>query len=468
MRSKTREKKISLAVRSTLCFWTAFLVTCAATIPTLRAQSRPAFPKLAVLPFESSDRNATELNLGLALATEVTNWLFYVPGIVVRPLGTATNSAGTPEDLKRLVHELDVNHCLTGTIRVSASHYDVEFQLRSWPGGTEVVSESLSVSQKELPLLANRIAESVVEALPVEKGPATSFFEGKVKADPSSYFAFMKVLTSTPKTDEEKEQRLRNLGAVAVQTDYPPAIALLGHLYLDRAGEIGGRGPYYRLAEETLKRAFELDPEFPPSREYLASLFAKRGHSEQTLDLMQEGLVRHPTYPGFHKTLGYVLRYGGLMDESVAAYQRTQELDGSPATLVSIRDQITKSFIYQGDYTRALASHHDMLLILERMHREPNEKQIFYEGVIHLYAGEKRRAIECFQRSAKLEPDSVWTTFGLAYQGIAEGDRQRVADVVEQLERRNVVERGTSLSTGSLLRLSGPEGRGFESSGDFH
>jgi tetratricopeptide (TPR) repeat protein len=189
-----------------------------------------------------------------------------------------------------------------------------------------------------------------------------------------------------------------------------------------------------------LKKAFDLDPDFPLARELLASLFAKRGRSEQTVALMQKGLVRHPTYPGFHKTLGYVLRYGGLMDESIAAYHRTQELDGSLASLVSTQDQITKSFIYKGDYARALASHHEMLAILDRMHREPNEKQVFYEGVIHLYAGDKTQAIECFQRAAKLRPESVWTTFGHAYRGIAEEDRSSVTNIMERLERRIVVD----------------------------
>jgi tetratricopeptide (TPR) repeat protein len=155
---------------------------------------------------------------------------------------------------------------------------------------------------------------------------------------------------------------------------------------------------------------------------------------------MQKGLVRHPTYPGFHKTLGYVLRYGGLMDESIAAYQRAQELDGSLENLVSTQDQITKSFIYQRDYEKAIASHRKMLNTLERMQKGPNEKQIFYEGVIHLYAGKKSQAVECFQRATRLEPDSVWSTFGQAYRGMAEGDENRVTDIVERLEQRVVVD----------------------------
>ena len=440
MRLETRETKTPRTVLSAFCFRSAILLTCAVAASSSAAQPRPTFPKIAVLPFESADRDTAQPDLGFGLAAEVAHRLLQVPGIVGRPMSAIADSARARENLQRWAHELDVDYLLTGTLGVSASRYNVECQLRRWPGGTEVVSEKVSVSEEELPQLAARIAGSVVEALPVEKDSTTKrVFKGNLPSS-SLYLAFLQVLASTPKTAEEKEQRLRSLEPVAEQTEYPPVLALLGRLYLDRAGEIGGQGPYYRLAEETLKRAFDLDPDFPPSRELLASLFAKRGNSEQTLAQMQEGLVRHPTYAGFHKTLGYVLRYGGLMDESIAAYQRTQELDGSLPNLVSTQDQITKSYIYQGDYSRALASHHEMLAVLERIDRKPNEKQIFYEGVILLYAGEKAKAIECFQRAAKLEPDSVWTTFGLAYQGIAENDPDVVAGIMDRLEQRVVVD----------------------------
>jgi tetratricopeptide (TPR) repeat protein len=388
---------------------------------------------------EYADPSAAGPDLGFGLAAEVTHRLVYVPGIVVRPMDAIADLGRVPEDLERWASKMDVDHCLTGTIGVSEDRYPIEVRLQRWPGGKVVFSENISATQEELAHLPHQLAERIARALTAKDSVKESTFKGKLPSS-STYFTFLKALSSTSTTIEEKEQRLRDLEAVVQQTNYPPAAALLGRWYLDRAGEIGGRGPYYPLAEEMLKKAFELDPDFPLARELLASLFAKRGRSEQTVALMQEGLVGHPTYPGFHKTLGYVLRYGGLMDESIAAYRRAQELDGSLANLVSTTDQITKSLIYQGNYARALASHHDMLTILDRMHREPNEKQVFYEGVIHLYAGEKARAIECFQRAARLKPESVWTTFGRAYRGIAEEDRESVINIMERLERRIVVD----------------------------
>ena len=66
-------------------------------------------------------------------------------------------------------------------------------------------------------------------------------------------------------------------------------------------------------------------------------------------------------------------------------------------------------------------------------------------GCIFLWITIKRSGsfplfVECFQRAAKLEPDSVWTTFGLAYQGIAENDPDVVAGIMDRLEQRVVVD----------------------------
>jgi TolB-like protein len=68
-------------------------------------------------------------------------------------------------DLERLVRELDVDHCLTGHLRVSATRVQVQAQLRRWPGGTVVISENASVAKKDLADLPHQLAKRIAEAL---------------------------------------------------------------------------------------------------------------------------------------------------------------------------------------------------------------------------------------------------------------------------------------------------------------
>jgi tetratricopeptide (TPR) repeat protein len=232
------------------------------------------------------------------------------------------------------------------------------------------------------------------------------------------------------------------LASTACAVSQPDARELTeqGRTYLDLAGRSSGNEPYYDRAAEVLRKAVEIDPRYPPARELLASYFAKHGDSEQSVTLLREGLTTHPEYPGYYDQLGYVLRYAGLMEASIENYQRAQALDGSVENLVSTQDQITKSLIYLGRYQEAMSSHLKMESLMKGAGRTPDEKEWFYKGVIHLYAGQRDQAVEAFRRGEAMDATTVWTTFGRGYAGIATGDREQVAKVLDSLERLVVID----------------------------
>ncbi|MEW5915217.1 MAG: tetratricopeptide repeat protein, partial [Gemmatimonadota bacterium] len=222
--------------------------------------------------------------------------------------------------------------------------------------------------------------------------------------------------------------------------DYLPAIAALGSDYVDRAGIVKQPAPLYDRAAAALERALTLEPTYPPARAKLASLYAKIGKSERAVELLREGLTQHPHYAPYHETLGYVLRYAGLMQPSIDSYSEGQKLDASLDNLVSTQDQITKSYIYLLDFDRAIESHRRMRAFLERAKRVPDEKQWFYEGVIHLYRGDTAAAVAAFGAGERRLPNSVWTTFGRGYTAMAQNDRARAGAVLDELERQEIVD----------------------------
>jgi tetratricopeptide (TPR) repeat protein len=128
------------------------------------------------------------------------------------------------------------------------------------------------------------------------------------------------------------------------------------------------------------------------------------------------------------------------MDMSMESYRRSQALDRSPENLVSAQDQITKSLIYLGRYQEAMSSHLQMESFMNRAGSTPDEKEWFYKGVIHLYSGEHDQAVDAFRRGEAVDATSVWTTFGRGYSGMANGDRDEVAKVLDMLERLGVVD----------------------------
>ena len=383
---------------------------------------------------EASDEKSTT-----GLVMEVTHWLQYSPRTVVRSprrkLAEKGNSSTSPVALR------DVDYIVWIELRQESDGFAVLWNLETVSDRSSLPSRDRPPVRGTLPELPRKIAKVVLDELGIENRGASSI-ESLAAADPAAYEKFLKLLAAPNGSSETTlRQRVETLEELQSRLgSYTPAVTALGTAYLDLAGLVGGLGPYYEKATHALAYAFELNPGYPPARAKLASLFAKLGRSEDAIELLVNGLATHPNYPAFHETLGYVLRYSGLMEESMTSYRRGQKLDSSLGNMVSTQDQITKSLIYLGKYDAALGSHKQMLAFLKELDRAPNEKQWFYEGVIHLYLGDRDSAVRAFRAGARVEAESVWTTFGQAYEAMALENSAQVEATLEKLEHREIVD----------------------------
>jgi tetratricopeptide (TPR) repeat protein len=257
----------------------------------------------------------------------------------------------------------------------------------------------------------------------------------------SAYELFSEAVAMKPLTAAERMEQIHLLEeSTSIDPEFVPAIDALGYAYLRHAGTVGGRGPYYELASETLRRAYRADPNRPLTLQHLASLEAKTGMSEESAALLQRCLEINPDDPVCSTGLGYVYRYAGLMEESIAAYRRAQRLDGSVQNLVSTESQIMKSLIYRGEFAGALEAHEKVLEALHVLGRSPDSKTLFYGGVIHLYSENRTQAIASFDAAAALDPKDVWSVFGQAYRAAVVGDKKRLFEIIRQLEAREIVD----------------------------
>ena len=419
-------------MNSTAKLFTVFVVAIASSACGAAALATP--PAVVALARAGQDDSSTELASGLAL--EASHWLVNRDDVVVRMVDDPStySKASLAEVNDRLAIDLLVWVDVRGTMAEPVVSYVLETSR-----GNARAAKALPQRGDDLAAMPRRIAEDVLSTLklpttgaqlPAWPMPAAPAYDTYVRALGRAH--------TQAKTAAERVALFEKVSA-GIET-YPPAVTELGGAYLDLAGVSSGTAPYYDRSEQMLRRAVQLDTLYPPARQKLASYFAKRGRSEESLRLLLDGLVTHARSPGNHDQLGYVQRYAGLMEASMDSYRRAQELDRSLDNLVGTQDQITKSLIYLGKYREALASHERMESFVARLGRAPDEKEWFYRGVIHLYAGDRDQALDAFQRGAALDSASVWTTFGRAYAGIARGDRDAVAKVLEALEQHVVVD----------------------------
>jgi tetratricopeptide (TPR) repeat protein len=397
------------------------------------APASSSLESVVVAARSGEDRDAFELAIGLA--DEAADYLSRSPDVVVRANAAASLARASFAEVKERM-AADV------VIWVNVERAGDKFVIQYGPEASKGELRApitLTADVGELFSVPRRIAADTLSSMQHPPLDVAQYPAWPAPSSSSVYVGYLRALTQS--TSEKEAERVAMFAALTPSLEnYPPAVLELGRAYLDLAGKSAGTAPHYDHAEQTLRRAFQLDLRYPPARALLASYFAKRGRSEEAIKLLQEGLVNHPKFPGFHDQLGYVLRYAGLMERSIESYRRCQALDQGLENLVASQDQITKSLIYLGRYSDALASHAQMESFVHRLGRTPDEKEWFYRGVIHLYAGEREQALEAFRRGEELDASSVWTTFGRGYAGMARIDREEVSKVLDELEQHVVVD----------------------------
>jgi L-asparaginase / beta-aspartyl-peptidase len=218
-----------------------------------------------------------------------------------------------------------------------------------------------------------------------------------------------------------------------------------GHISMRYSGHGMYRG-YVREDGRLVVHIWEGDPAMDPKGEPAAAALERAralgaaGRQEEAAAVLRDAIRAHPLERDIHFRLGYVLRYAGLFEESIASYRRGLELDGSPTARVSGEGQIAKSLVYLGDYAGALTLQEGLHRHLAELGEAADEKMHFYEGIMHLHAGDTARAISRFDAAVAADSGSLWSAFGRAYRYAARGDTARLAALARELAGRDVAD----------------------------
>jgi len=135
----------------------------------------------------------------------------------------------------------------------------------------------------------------------------------------------------------ESMTRARELYWVCLAKDpaFAPAWAWLGRCcwFLAKFGDDPASG--VELADVAFRRAFLIDPELAAAHQFYTPVEADLGGARRGLVRLLGRLERAPAEPESFAGLVQVLRFCGLLQESVAAHRRAQDLDSTIVTSVA-------------------------------------------------------------------------------------------------------------------------------------
>jgi serine/threonine-protein kinase len=326
----------------------ALLLTDSAELSPVRAMTR-----LVVLPFRMLRPDPSIDFLTYSLADAISSALSGLPSLVVRSTAAASRVASDQPDVAVLSRALDVDVVLIGTLLSSGAQVRVSAQLVQAPSGTLVRAITAQSTVGEIFQLQDTLAKSVVDSLRLS---LTAGEEKRINRDapasPEAYECYLRA--NQIQLDSRRWAEARDLYARCVNQDpnFAPAWARLGRCYrlLGKFGDPATAASNLALGEQALRRALAISPELSMAHNVFAHFEVEAGRAREAMVRLLERVRHSPSEPELFAGLVHACRYCGLLDESIAAYERARRLDPNVASSVA------HTFILTSDFERAMAT----------------------------------------------------------------------------------------------------------------
>jgi serine/threonine protein kinase len=281
-----------------------------------------ALTRVVVLPFRILRPDPDTDFLAFSLPDAIATSLSRLDSLVVRSSATAARFAGETPDLKGLAAEADVDRVVMGTLLRAGDQLRAATQLVEAPAGTLLTSHTVQSSLGDLFHLQDDIVRRVVEALALPLGGGIDVPTPEAPRNARAYGLYLQANELARSYD--KVPQARNLYEQCLKLD-PSFAAAWAHL--GRAQRLIGKfiDPTERSAdraEESLRRALELNPRLSLAHKFYAQIESETGHPRAAMKRLLEEAVRHGNDPELFAGLVHACRYCGLFEQSVAAPRR--------------------------------------------------------------------------------------------------------------------------------------------------
>ncbi len=273
---------------------------------------------LAVLPL-SNLRSDPETNyLGYALADQVIGALDYFRSLSVRPSSSIRPYQDRRVDAVTAGEELEVDYVLSGTylkedeqVRLTVELVDVATNKIEW-------REPISVSYENTFQLQDIVSKKVIDGLRLQfSTEEVDRSRTDTPRNPLAYELYLRSIAQPSTIEGRRIARELLLQSIALDSLYAPAWDALG-LRVRRAEIFGGTWQNSTPASEYFDRALELNPNLLSALVNKAVQHTDRGQLDDAYTGARRVLEINSSSVLGHFVLGYVYRYAGLLELSVA------------------------------------------------------------------------------------------------------------------------------------------------------
>jgi serine/threonine protein kinase len=306
---------------------------------------------IAVLPLQNLGSDKDVDFLRLALADEIATELSYARSLSIRPFATTSKYDSPTLDLQEAGRAMHVTDVVTGHYMKEGDQLQITLEAVDVADNRTLWRDTMTVSSPDMIAMRSQITSKVRQGLVPALGAGTDAGEaGTHPKNEEAYDLYLRsiALPHDPLPNKEAIAMLER--AVGLDPTYAPTWGYLGVRYnYDGAYSTGGMEMRKR-SNAALERAISLDPNYSFAAAWLISNRVEQGELAKAYQDGKALVTRHPESAQAHFALGYVLRYGGAMEESAHECDAALALDSGNYGLRSC----AFTFDQLGNYVRAM------------------------------------------------------------------------------------------------------------------
>lgn len=388
-------------------------------------------PLIAVLPLKSLGTGETDHFLGLGLADALITRLSNLRQLRVRPTSSVLSYREVRNDLSVVGRELEVDALLDGVfqriddqIRVSVQLVRVNDGVTLWATKfdehfTNIFSIQDSISEQVAAALVLELTGEDQRQLTKNYTSSTEAFQLYIKG---RYFWNQRTLDGLRKCISAAQQ------AIELDPTYAPAYVEMADAYNLLAGHAGlAPKDTFPKAKAAALNALEIDAGMAEAYASLGFInYRYEWNWEEAEQNFQHAVELKPNYSTAHHWYGEALATTGRFDESLAALERSQQLD--PLS-IPIATDLAQTLFFARRYG-------DCVGRLEKtIEMEPN----FIRAHIVLGAaleqmGRYEEAVRTLQRAVELSNRNSFAVSGLAHVQALQGKKEAARSAIEYLQ----------------------------------
>jgi TolB-like protein/Flp pilus assembly protein TadD len=410
------------------------LAVAAFAVQWSRSRPRPATAKLgsiAVLPFVDMSPQKDQEYLADGLAEEILNALAQVDGLRVVSRTSSFAFKNKAEDLRAIGQKLNVASVLEGSVRKSGTRVRITAQIINAADGYHLWSKTYDREAENIFAVEDEISLAIVQALTDRVLPGTQL----VKTQTTSLAAHDLYLRGRYFWNQRSDEGLVHAResferAIAIDPGY--ALAYVGladslAVSLDFGSAAGTE--LLPTAKRAVQQALRLDGTLAEAHASLGMIESHGYEWAAAEEQLRLAIALKPDYAVAHHWLALLLLSTGRTSDALAESRRALQLD--PTSLI-INNLLVMTLTASREYDPAIAQARLTLAL------EPNFKTArLWLARALLAKGDGAGAVAEMERVGPLSqmPDYVASILGNAYA--AAGQRDRALAVLAELQTRS-------------------------------